>query len=166
LNRKYKIHGEYQNHSGKYTPNPYFGSAIWDLYQVLSKVNSPWMGSQYDIMHATIEGAYAWETGLKRIRPYIHTLAFKDFIWQKNQDKWATECVNIGEGIVNMDYYLDLIKNLRITCPVSVHYEYPMGGIEKGERMLKGWDKKEVMLKMKNDLETLKQNFKEKGLIP
>ncbi|MFN8255049.1 MAG: TIM barrel protein [Bacteroidales bacterium] len=166
LNRKFKIHGEYQNHSGKYSPNSYFGSAIWDLYQVLSKIDSPWMGSQYDIMHATVEGAYAWETGLKRIYPYIHSLAFKDFIWQKNQDKWATECVNIGEGMVNMDYYLDLIKNLKIECPVSVHYEYPMGGIEKGEKILKGMDKKEVMQKMKNDLETLKRNFKEKGLIP
>lgn len=28
LNEKYKIRGEYQNHSGKYTPNSYFGSAI------------------------------------------------------------------------------------------------------------------------------------------
>ncbi len=31
LNEKYKIIGEYQNHSGKYTPNSYFGSSIWDL---------------------------------------------------------------------------------------------------------------------------------------
>jgi L-ribulose-5-phosphate 3-epimerase len=58
LNKKYDIYGEYQNHSGDY-----FGAPIWDLYTVLSRIKSPWLGSQYDICHATVEGANTWPTG-------------------------------------------------------------------------------------------------------
>jgi len=59
LNKKYAIRGQYQNHSGAN-----FGSSIWDLWMVLKEIDSPWMGSQYDILHATVEGANSWPLGL------------------------------------------------------------------------------------------------------
>jgi sugar phosphate isomerase/epimerase len=165
LNEKYKIRGEYQNHSGKYTPKSYFGSAIWDLHTVLKSINSPWLGSQYDIMHSTVEGAFSWETGLKRISPYIYSLAMKDFYWLKKQDKWATEVVPIGEGMINFDYYFDLLKRYKICCPVTMHYEYPMGEVGSADAPVLP-NKAVVIASMKKDLDKVKALLNGKGLIP
>jgi len=165
LNKKYKIKGQYQNHSGKYTPNAAYGSAIWDLYQVLKEINSPWLGSQYDVMHAHVEGAFAWETGFKLITPYIQTIALKDYVWQKKDNKWVRESVPIGEGMVNFDYYFELLKRYKISCPVTMHYEYPLGGIEKGDKTLTSLTKEEVLAMMKKDLLFVKNLLKKKGLM-
>ncbi|MBK7711736.1 MAG: sugar phosphate isomerase/epimerase [Bacteroidales bacterium] len=56
LNEKYSISGEYQNHSGDYGSGIYFGGPVWDLITALKRINSPFLGSQYDIYHATVEG--------------------------------------------------------------------------------------------------------------
>jgi L-ribulose-5-phosphate 3-epimerase len=165
LNEKYKIRGEYQNHSGKYTPNSYFGSAIWDLYFQLNNINSPWLGSQYDIMHAHVEGAYSWETGLKLINPFISSLAVKDFHWTKKQDKWTTEVVPVGEGMIDFNYYFQLLKRYKISCPVTMHYEYPMGNLEKTDYIPTSADKAEVVALMKKDLDIIKSLMKQNGLI-
>lgn len=164
LNEKYKIHGEYQNHSGKYTPQPYFGSSIWDLYSVLNKINSPWLGSQFDIMHATVEGAYSWETDFKLLNPYIYSIAVKDYFWKKEQGKWAPEVVPLGEGMIDFDKYFDLIKQFKIKCPVSIHYEYPLGGAEKGDRTIT-MKSEDLFSAIEKDLATLKNKFREANLI-
>lgn len=165
LNEKYKIRGEYQNHSGKYTPNSYFGSAIWDLHSVLKSINSPWIGSQYDIMHSTVEGAFSWETNLKLMSPYIQTLAMKDFYWLKKQDKWVPEVTTIGSGMIDFNYYFELLKKYKISCPVTMHYEYPLGDLEKGDKTLTKVKREEVITLMKNDLIYLKNLFRQKGMI-
>jgi len=166
LNEKYKIRGEYQNHSGKYTPNSYFGSAIWDLNTVLKNINSPWLGSQYDVMHAHVEGAYSWETGLKLISPFITSLAVKDFYWHKKQDKWATEVVPVGEGMIDYNYYFELLNRYKIVCPVTMHYEYPMGKLGKIGYTPTNEDKTEIIGLMKKDLDRVKDMMKVKGLLP
>lgn len=166
LNEKYKIRGEYQNHSGKYTPNSYFGSAIWDLQYVLKSINSPWLGSQYDIMHSHVEGAFAWETGLKLMSPYISSLAIKDYYWLKKQDKWATEVVPVGEGMINFNYYFELLKRYKISCPITMHYEYPLGNLGKSDYIQTKADKAEVTALMKKDLDHVKDLMKAKGLMP
>jgi sugar phosphate isomerase/epimerase len=164
LGEKYKISCDYQNHSGKYTPNSYFGASIWDLHQVLKNINSPWLGSQFDIMHTVVEGAYSWETDLRLIVPYIHSLALKDFRWSKNQVKWFTENVPVGEGMVDFRKFLGLVKKFNIKCPVSVHYEFPLGGAERGSKIV-NMDKEEILSKMKQNLATLKRYFSEEGLL-
>jgi sugar phosphate isomerase/epimerase len=165
LNEEYKIKGEYQNHSGKYTPDSYFGSAIWDLHAVLKNINSPWLGSQYDSMHAHVEGAYSWETGLKLISPFISSLAVKDFCWLKKQEKWVTTVVPVGEGMIDFNYYFDLLKRYKISCPITMHYEYPMGNLEKSDYILTKADKTGIIALMKKDLELVKSLMKQKGLI-
>src|SRR5205085_5843667 len=82
LNKKYSIYGEYQNHAGMY-----FGAPVWDLYSVLSKIGSPWLGSQYDILHATVEGASAWPIGFNLLKPFIKSMDIKDFKWIEKDGK-------------------------------------------------------------------------------
>ncbi len=134
LNEKYNIHGEYQNHSGKYTPDNYFGSSIWDLYTVLKNINSPWLGSQFDIMHATVEGAYSWETDFKILQPYINSLAVKDFHWSLKSGKWIPQVVPLGDGMVDLARFFRLIHQTGLKCPMTLHFEYPLGGAETGAK--------------------------------
>ena len=164
LNEKYTISGEYQNNSGIDLAGIYFGASIWDLFGVLKSINSRWLGSQYDIYHATVEGANAWPVGLKLISPYIRTLDIKDFQWLKKDGKWSSETVPLGEGMVDYKKYVGLLKQYNVSCPVSIHYEYPLGGAEQGAKTLT-MERKEVISAMRKDLTTLKRYLTEATLI-
>ena len=159
LNKKYSIYGEYQNHSGEY-----FGAPIWDLYTVLKRINSPWMGSQYDILHATVEGANAWPIGLKLIKPYIKSIDIKDFQWAKKEGKWVAEIVPLGEGFVDYKGYLNSLKIYGINVPISMHFEYSLGGAEHGATSL-AIDRADVIKAMQNDLTMFKTLLRTSGLV-
>lgn len=151
LNKKFAISGEYQNHSG----GQYFGAPVWDLYGVLKQINSPWIGSQYDINHATVEGANTWPIGLILLKPYIKSIDIKDFLLTKKGDNWQVEYVPIGNGMVDFKKYFGLLKQYGISVPISVHYEYALGGAEHGDRSLT-ISREAVIAAMKKDLTTLK----------
>jgi L-ribulose-5-phosphate 3-epimerase len=159
LNKKYSIYGEYQNHSGEY-----FGAPIWDLYTVLNRINSPWIGSQYDILHATVEGANAWSIGLKLIKPYIKSIDIKDFQWAKKEGKWVAEIVPLGEGLVDYKSYLNSLKLYGVNVPVSMHFEYSLGGAEHGATTLT-IDRNDVIKAMQKDLNNFKVLLRTAGLV-
>jgi len=164
LNEKYSISGEYQNHSGASAEGVYFGGAIWDIGMVLKEINSPWLGSQYDIYHATIEGANTWPIGLKLISPFIRSIDIKDFKWIEKDGKIRSEAVPLGEGMVDFRKYFRFLKDNNLEIPVSLHYEYPLGGAENGASGLTT-DSNKVVSAMKKDLSFLKDLLKESGLI-
>jgi L-ribulose-5-phosphate 3-epimerase len=164
LNEKYSISGEYQNHSGIGAAGIYFGGSVWDLAGVLKNLNSPWLGSQYDIYHATVEGANAWPVGMKLIRPYIRSLVIKDFQWSKRDGKWSSESVPLGEGMVDYKKYLGLLKQGNIRGPISIHCEYPLGGADQGARTIT-MKREEVITAIRKDLLTLKRYLKEASLV-
>ena len=129
LNRKYGVHGDYQNHSGLR-----LGGPVWDLYGSLKDRDPAFIGVQYDVCHATTEGGLSWPLGMKLLAPWIKTTAIKDFIWNKTENgKWKVKIVPLGEGMVNFDTYFKLYKSLNITAPVTIHYEYDLGGAEHGK---------------------------------
>ncbi|MEH6406163.1 MAG: TIM barrel protein [Leeuwenhoekiella sp.] len=146
LNKSLGLHGAYQNHSGKYV-----GAAVWDLYQILEGISPQWCGSQYDIRHATLEGANSWELGLRLIKDYIKTIVVKDFRWETKNG--ITEMVNtpMGEGMVDFKRYFGLLKSYGINVPVVMHFEYELGGAEHGNATLT-IEKEVVFEKMKKDL--------------
>jgi L-ribulose-5-phosphate 3-epimerase len=164
LNEKHSISGEYQNHSGDYGSGIYFGGPIWDLAASLKQINSPFLGSQYDIYHATVEGANAWPVGLELISPYIRSIDVKDFLWMKKGGKWISETVPLGEGLVDFKRYFGLLKKYGIRVPVSLHFEYPLGGAENGASKIT-MNRDEILTKMKTDLVTLKRYLSEASLI-
>jgi sugar phosphate isomerase/epimerase len=160
LNQRYKISGEYQNHSGKYV-----GAPIWDLHQLLTRINSPHLGSQYDILHATVEGANTWSIGLKLIAPFVRSIDIKDFQWAKNDNKWRAEVVPIGQGMVDYKEYFAQLKAASIRVPISMHFEYPLGGAEHGRDTL-SIDGDEVIAAMTRDLNNLKVLMRDAGVQP
>lgn len=151
LNKKYAISGDYQNHSG----SSYFGAPVWDLHGVLKQINSPWIGSQYDINHATVEGAHTWPIGLKLLKSHIKSIDIKDFLWIRNEGKWQVEYVPLGAGMVDFTKYFGLLKQYALSVPISIHYEYGLGGAEHGARNLTV-SRDVVIAAMKKDLMMLK----------
>lgn len=161
LNEKLGIHGGYQNHSGLHV-----GAPVWDLYDLVKDVNPEYLGVQYDIRHAVTEGGYSWLLGMKRVEPWIRTICIKDFVWGKDA-KGASKHQNIllGEGIVNFDEFLKEYATLKVEAPISMHFEYDLGGAEKGSKKIT-MDPEKIYGMMKKDLDWLRASMKKNGIEP
>jgi sugar phosphate isomerase/epimerase len=149
LNRKYKIHGGYQNHAG-----PRLGGPVWDLHELLSGLPPEYTGSQYDVRHAMVEGANTWILGMRLISPHIKTLAVKDFTWKTGNGKPQAVTVPMGEGMVDWDLFFKTVKELNIKGPITLHIEYPL--LEKDEEKLPLIRQQEIIVgKLKKDMDFL-----------
>lgn len=131
LNQQYGLHGAYQNHSGTRV-----GAAVWDLWELLKDIDPRWLGCQYDIKHAVAEGGVSWVNGLEVLKEHVRCIDLKDFIWAKKDGKWQEQHVPLGEGMVDFKTYFSLLKQYNFTGPMSIHYEFPLGGVETGQKQL------------------------------
>jgi len=131
LNAKYGIVGDYQNHAGISA-----GSAVWDIHELINDLDTKWLGVQYDIRHAMVEGLKSWPLGLRLLAPRIHSIDIKDFEYQKTEQGWDVKNVPLGKGAVDFNSYFDLLNELNVHAPISIHFEYPLGGADHGEREL------------------------------
>lgn len=113
----YGMTAGYHNHSGRNQ----VGGPVWDLHRMLSDVNSPHLGSNFDVGHATIEGAGgAWETHARLMAPQVKMMAVKDFSWQDGKRSW----VPLGEGQVQLVPMLKIMRGAGFRGPISIHVEY------------------------------------------
>ena len=155
LNRKYKIHGDYQNHAGTRVGGP-----VWDLYEILKDYTPEHIGCQYDVRHAMVEGANAWIIGMRLMAGFVGSLAVKDFTWMTVSGRPRAITVPLGEGMVDWDLFFRMVKELNIACPVTLHVEYPL--LEKDEEKLSLSQQQDIIVrKIKKDTDFLK-NYLEK----
>lgn len=147
LNKALGLTGCYQNHAGAGV-----GSSIWELWELLKEADKQYIGLQYDIRHAVVEGGMSWQNGLRLIQSQIKTIAVKDFMWAKKNGVWDTQNTPIGEGMVDFKTYFELLKRYQINVPVTLHLEYSLGGAESGATKI-SCDKKVVFEAMKKDLQ-------------
>ena len=154
LNQRYNIHGDYQNHAGR------FGASLWDLWTVIKDLDPRWIGCQFDVRHATVDGAKAWPVSFKLIHDHIGSLPVKDFYWTKQDEKWLIKNIAIGQGMVDFKQYFQLIKKYNIIKPISLHFEYPLGGADSGATKLT-IPQDQVISQMKRDLQKLRSWLKE-----
>lgn len=159
MNKHFNIHGDYQNHAG----SRYVGAPVWDLWELIKDLDPKYIGCQFDIRHATVEGGQAWPLHLKIISTWIKTLAIKDFVWEKQKNKWQAVNCPLGKGAVDFAGYIKLLKQLSIAGPVSVHYEYDLGGANHGATKLT-MEKEKVLTAIRRDLEFLKTRLRENNL--
>ena len=159
MNKHYNIHGDYQNHAG----SRYVGAPVWDLWELIKDLDPRYMGCQFDIRHATVEGGQAWPLHLRVMSKYIKTLTIKDFRWENRNNRWRTMNCPLGEGEVDIKAYLQLLKKLSIAGPISLHYEYDLGGANRGATKLT-MKKEKVLTSIRKDLEFLKARLHENDL--
>lgn len=155
INRKYNIKGGYQNHSG---PWGMVGGAVWDLFYVLKDFDQEFIGVQYDIAHATVEGGFSWALALKIIEPWINSLAIKDFLWEEGEKRWEPKWSPLGEGMVDFKKYANEASTLLATKPITIHCEYNLGGAELG-KMNPSMPAQEIYKYLKKDLQYLRTNI-------
>ena len=155
LNSELGLIGCYQNHAGNYV-----GASMFELYDIFKNADKQSTGIQYDIRHATVEGGKSWETGLRLVEPRIKSIVLKDFRWEKRDGKWDTINIPLGEGMVDFKKYFGLLKKYQIKVPVSMHFEFPMGGAEHGDREI-SIEPSRVFNIMRKDLEFARKMWAE-----
>ncbi len=154
LNRKYNIHGGYQNHAGTRVGGP-----VWDLYELLRGLPPEYAGCQYDVRHAMVEGANSWIVGMRLIASHIKTLAIKDFTWMTVKGRTQAVTVPLGEGMVDWDSFFRSLMELDIVAPMTLHIEYPL--LENGEENLPLNQQQEIIVrKLKKDVDFLNSYLK------
>lgn len=157
VNERFGMHGGYQNHAGVRVGGP-----VWDLYLLLRDLDPRWIGVQYDIRHATVEGGNSWPLGLRLLAPHVRTTDIKDFHWVKNEDRWVIRNVPLGEGMVDFRRYFEMVRQLGISGPISVHYEYPP--LEGRNELPPRERRRESIGLMRRDLHHLRSLLRDAGL--
>lgn len=153
LNEKLGLTGSYQNHAGVSV-----GSPVWDIKTLLNSISPEHLGVQYDIRHATVEGANSWKLGFELIKPQINTIVLKDFKWGKVNGKWTTINTPLGQGMIDFERYFRLLKQNQINVPISMHMEYDLGGAEMGRTKI-DLPQKTVFKLMKQDLQFIRETW-------
>ena len=107
-------------------------------------------------------------------------IAVKDFLWQRNEkgnthpdpyDKslglegaFVPHWCPVGQGMVRLDSFFDIVKANGFSGPVQLHFEYPMGGAENGKRTLT-MPKEQVLNLMRADLHAVRSSMAKAGLL-
>ncbi len=153
MNERYGLHGGYQNHAGTRV-----GAPVWDLWLLLKDLNPHYIGCQYDVRHAVLEGGNSWVLGMNLIAPFIKSACIKDFVWEKREGRWRGESVPLGEGMVDFEQYFAILNEIGFRGPLSIHYEYPLPGdkesLDVSER------RRQYVAVMRKDVETLRSMMK------
>ncbi|MGK7395272.1 MAG: sugar phosphate isomerase/epimerase family protein [Candidatus Cyclobacteriaceae bacterium M3_2C_046] len=159
LNRQYQVHGAYQNHAGTRVGGP-----VWDLAYLLNGLHPQYIGCQYDVRHATVEGGNSWILGMELLAPMIRSTVIKDFLWVKDDEKWKARSVPLQEGMVDFDKYWEVVKHLQIGGPLSLHFEYPLLSKIEQQHYNEAEKIHKTVAIMKEDVVKLKEMMKSANL--
>jgi sugar phosphate isomerase/epimerase len=161
LNAKYQMCAIYHTHSGV----GLVGANIWDLWYLMRDLDPKSIGINYDVGHATIEGGVGgWINSFKIAGSHLRGIAVKDFAWGKDgKGAWQAQWKPIGEGMVKLPQFFDIVAQSSFDGPLQVHYEYSLGGADKGDRTLK-LPREEVLAAMKRDLERVRGYMAKAGV--
>jgi sugar phosphate isomerase/epimerase len=161
LNQKFNVCAMYHNHSG-----PLVGASVWDLWILLKDYDARWVGSNFDIGHATVEGGLGgWVNSTRLMAPFIRGTAIKDFRWERNaKGEWEPRWCPLGEGMVNFRPFFAMLKEADFSGPVQLHSEYPLGGAENGAKTLT-LERSTVLAVIRKDLATLKGWMREAQMV-
>lgn len=160
LNARYEVGAMYHTHSGIGV----VGAPIWDLHELLAGFDPGAVGVNYDIGHATVEGGLGgWIDSFRVTGPYMRGIAVKDFLWEKNaHGQWRPEWKPLGQGMVNLTRFFQMINASRFSGPLQLHFEYPLQGANEGTQMV--GNQEEVFSAMTRDLKQLRTYLSQAGL--
>ena len=134
LNRRYGICAMYHTHSGLGQA----GASIWDIWYILRALDHRYIGINYDVGHATVEGGYGgWIHTARLTAPMMRGVALKDFLWGKNaKGEWTPQWCAPGQGMVNFPRFFAMLQQSGYRGPLQVHYEYPeLGSAHTGGKL-------------------------------
>ncbi|HZS56292.1 MAG TPA: TIM barrel protein [Bryobacteraceae bacterium] len=153
LNSRYRVGAMYHTHSGI----DLVGAPIWDLHELLSGLDPASVGVNYDVGHATVEGGFGgWIDSFRVTGPYLRGIAVKDFLWEKSaRGEWRPAWKPLGQGMVNLPRFFQMVAAARFNGPLQLHFEYPLEGVDEGSKTVS--NPKEVFAAMSRDLKQLRK---------
>src|SRR5206468_3440452 len=159
LNKKYGMTAMYHTYAGNAV-----GTPIWDFLSVLKEFDPAQVGFHYDLGHMTREGANGlWATNLRAAGAYVRGVSVKDFVWVKGNDgRWRTEWVPLGEGLVQLDQFATILKEIGFSGPIENQPEYPDG--VGGETQIKIQPER-VFAALKKDQDVLRRSLAKVDLV-
>jgi sugar phosphate isomerase/epimerase len=159
LNKKYGMTAMYHTYAGGAV-----GTPIWDLLYVLKEFDPTLVGFHYDLGHMMREGANGlWATNLRAAGAYVRGVSVKDFVWVKGNDgRWRTDWVPLGEGLVQLDQFAAILKEIGFSGPIENQPEYPDG--VGGETEIK-IPRERVFAALKKDQQVLRKSLSSAGLV-
>jgi sugar phosphate isomerase/epimerase len=155
LNEQYKICGLYHTHSGP----GMIGGPVWDAWLLFAGLDPRYMGINYDIGHATVEGGYGgWEASSRLVKNSMGGIALKDFFWPPKSDAavYAPKWCAMGEGVVDFRGFFSIVKANNFSGPVQIFFEQPLGGAESGANQM-SISKQELIAAIAKDLHYVKE---------
>jgi sugar phosphate isomerase/epimerase len=160
LNARYRATAMYHTHSGLNV----VGASIWDLHELLSGLDPSAVGVNYDVGHATVEGGFGgWINSFRITGKYLHGIAVKDLLWEKKgPGNWRPAWKPLGEGMVRLPEFFQMVAGSGFDGPLQLHFEYPIGGAEDGKTEIS--DKSAVFTSMRRDLQQLRTYLHGAGL--
>jgi sugar phosphate isomerase/epimerase len=149
LNKRYGMCAMYHTHSGV----GLVGASIWDLYILMRDLDPAYIGMNYDVGHATVEGGLGgWVASFRICGKHLRGIAVKDFVWAKDaKGAWKEKWLPIGEGMVKFGQFFPMVASADFDGPLQIHFEYPLGGANSGSRNVT-IPREEVFAQMKKDL--------------
>jgi sugar phosphate isomerase/epimerase len=163
LNKEYDVCAMYHTHSGI----DRVGASIWDLWYILKDFDSRYVGVNYDIGHATVEGGYGgWISSTRITAPMMCGVAVKDFRWGISpKGQWQPLWCQPGQGMVDFTKFFTMLKAARFSGPFQLHYEYPeLGGADAGETKL-SISKETFISILRRDLAYMRDQLKQAQLL-
>lgn len=153
LHEKHQVQGHYQNHAGNGV-----GGSVLEMLYLLEGIEPKYIGIQYDLRHAMVEGYRSWETAFHAIKHKITTLDVKDYKWRDASGTDAPVTVPLGQGNASWDKLAqtDVFKSSSI--PKIVHVEHQLGGAEHGNKEPK-MPASEILTAIKKDLNYFNQHL-------
>lgn len=161
LNAEYRVCAMYHTHSGV----GLVGAPVWDIFQIIKGLDPDAVAINYDLGHATVEGGLGgWIDSFRLASSYVRGIAFKNFIWQKRMGgNWEPAWLPLGQGMVHFQEFMALLAKTPFDGPVQLHFEYPLGGAENGNRQLT-IPHEQVFSAMRRDLRLLRTYLRDAGL--
>jgi len=160
LNARHRICAMYHTHSGAGA----VGAPIWDLHEIMQDLDPAQVGINFDVAHATIEGGLGgWIDSFHICGPHLRGIAIKDFEWAKGAKGWQPEWRPLGQGMVHVAEFLQMVKAAGFHGPIQQHFEYNLGGANDGKTSI-AIPPAEVFAAMKRDLTTLRGQLVHAGL--
>ena len=160
FNKEVGLCAMYHTHSGAGR----VGASQWDLWMLLKDLDKKYVSYNFDVSHATIEGGLGgWIHSTKLAMPHMGGMALKDFKWGRGANgKWRVDWCPVGDGMVQTREFLKMARMGAFAGPVQVHFEYDLGGADKGATKIT-MPKAQVLAAMKKDLVALRTAASEAG---
>ena len=102
------------------------GAAVADINRVIRPIDAQWVGYDFDVGYATIEGGDAgFAAPLALALPRLKMVTVRDFRWNRTDDGTRQpKACPLGEGVVDFARFFAALALARFAGPISVQVDH------------------------------------------